>query len=101
MFPIFLPLSENKVLEQNGPYISTNQTILRNVCVCNAEILSVAVVCGLVFSQSGLHRGLKKLLKIPFDGPNDPSVAGFLIFLTVYFLCVENTALSLEKNLEV
>ena len=33
MFPIFLQLLEKQVLDPNGPYINTFQTILSNVCL--------------------------------------------------------------------
>ena len=33
MFPLFLKLSESKALDENGPYINTRQTKIRNVCL--------------------------------------------------------------------
>ena len=33
MFPLFLQLAERKVLDPNGPHISTSQTKIRNVCL--------------------------------------------------------------------
>ena len=49
MFPLFLRLPERKVLDQNGPYLSTNQTKIINVC------LSVILEFFLMFFGSIAH----------------------------------------------
>ena len=88
MFLLFLQLPEKKVLDPNGPYISTFQTIPRNVCLSVIFFLSVVVVVGVLCSAStaytGLFRGLKYLLKVRYIIPNHPNVARFLIFETFF-----------------
>ena len=42
MSPLFLRLSETKILDPNGPYISTLQTNLRNLCLSVISELCVS-----------------------------------------------------------
>ena len=73
-----------KVLDPNGPYISTFQTILRNFCLSViSEFWLSSVVCSASPAYTGLCRGLKYLLKVRYIILNDPNVARFLIFETL------------------
>ena len=56
-----------KVLDQNGPYISTIQTILRNVCLTVILEFSLpSSVCVFAPAYTSLCRGLQYLVKVRY-----------------------------------
>ena len=65
-----------KVLDPNGPYISTFHTILRNVCL---SVISEFCLSLSSTAYTSLCRDLKYLLEVRYIIPNDPYVARFLI----------------------
>ena len=76
MFPLFLRLPDRKVFDPNGPYICTNQTKIRNVCL--SVILSVVVVVwSAPTAYTNLCRGLEYLPKIQYIILVKPNVTGF------------------------
>ena len=82
MFPLFLQLPEKMVLDPNWPYISTFQTILRNVCLSIISEFCLSVgrsVCRASTAYTSFCRGLKYLLKVRYIILNYPNVARFLI----------------------
>ena len=74
--------SKKKVLDQNGLYINTCQTKIRNAClsVTLEFCLLLSAVCSASAAYTSLGRGLKYLLKIPHFILDYSNVAGFLIF---------------------
>ena len=81
MFPLFLQLLENNVLDPNGPYISTYQTILRNFCLsvisefCLSSVICLSAFCSASTAYTSLNRILKYLLKVRYIIPNYQNVA--------------------------
>ena len=59
MFPLFLQLPEKNILDPNGPYIHTFQTILKLLSVVNFGVLSVVCcLCSVVYSASAAYTSL-------------------------------------------
>ena len=89
MFPLFLKLSEKRVLDPNGPCINTLQTILRNVCLSVIlKFYPLSVVYGASAAYTSLCRGLKFLLNVRCIVLNYPNVTRSSIFET---LCLSRT----------
>ena len=88
MFPLFLQLPEKRILDPNGPYISTFQKILRNVCLsvilefCLSSVICrlpsvvcclwsvvydlLSVICSTSAAYTSLCRDLKYWLKVRY-----------------------------------
>ena len=79
-----------KILDQNGPYISTFQTNLKNACLsvilefCLSSSLLSSVVCVLAPAYTSLCIGLKYLPKVMYIILFDPLWASFFIFESVF-----------------
>ena len=76
-----------KVLDQNGPYINTFQTNLRNDCLSvipELYLSSVVVICVLAPAYTSVCRGLKYSPKARYIIVVDPLWDRYLIFETVF-----------------
>ena len=90
LFSLFLQLPEKKVVDPNGPYISTFQTNLRNLCrefrisVCHLSSSVYLSGCRPSAAYTSPYKGLKYSLKVKYIILNYPNnVAKFLIFKTL------------------
>ena len=70
MFPLFLRLPDKKLIDPNGPHISTTQTKIRNVCLSVFFGILSAVCCSCLsvarLANTSLFGGLKYLLKLMY-----------------------------------
>ena len=93
MSPLLLQLPEKKVPDPSGPYISTFQTKIKNVCLSVIlEFCLLSEVCNIAYIS--LSRGLKYLVKARYIiqvYPND------FWFLRLFFWQVKNIALCFKK----
>ena len=104
MFLLFLQLLEKKVLDPNGPYVSTFQTILGNVCLSVISEFCLSSSSVVVYSAStaynGLYRYLKYLLKVRYITSNHRNVARFFEFWDSLFGQCKNIGLCLKNTLK-
>ena len=86
--PMFLTIyatSGKKVLDPNGPYISTSPRKIRNVCLSVILELCLPSVCSASTAYTNLFSGLKYLPKNLYFIPVYFNLVGFLIFETLCF----------------
>ena len=80
-FSTIFVTSGKKILDPNGPYISTFQTIKKNCLSVGRS--ACRSVCHASTAYTSVCRGLKYLLKVRYIILNYPNVARFLIFETL------------------
>ena len=88
--------SGKNVLDPNAPYISTFQTILRNVCLVVISEFCLSV-CSASTTYTSLCIDLKYILKVRYIILNYPNVAQFLIFETLCLGRAKTLTYVLEK----